>query len=123
VIFSSDRIFAYLLRTLTAFITVGALSIGAAAKERHLLYVAVPGVFNHHPDANYNLRYGGVGIIVFDMDHGFKFVKRIPTWKLDPGHPVEMIKGIAADSASGRLYVTTAARIGAFDLSTDKMVS
>jgi hypothetical protein len=50
------------------------VSASALGKDRHLLYVAVPGVFNHHPDANYNLRYGGIGIIVFDMDHDFKFV-------------------------------------------------
>jgi len=97
-------------------------SVLAQGKERHLLYVAVPGVFNHHPDANYNLRYGGTGIIVFDMDHGFQFVKRIPTWKLEPGQTVEMIKGIAADAASGRLYMTTTVRIAAFDLASDKIV-
>ena len=108
--------------SLTVVLTVIALSIGAAGKQRHLLYVAVPGVFNHYPDANYNLRYGGSGIVVFDMDRGFKFVKRIPTWKLEPGQTVEMIKGIAADAASSRLYVTTTVRIAAFDLMTDKIV-
>ena len=94
----------------------------AEAKVRHLLYVAVPGILNHYPDTNYNLRYGGIGILVFDMDHGYKFVKRIPTWKLDPGQKVEQVKGIAADAASGRLYVTTPSLIAAFDLSTDKIV-
>ena len=116
------RTLVHVLHSLTVVFTVIALSLGAAGKERHLLYVAVPGVFNHHPDANYNLRYGGSGIVVFDMDRGFKFVKRIPTWKLEPGQTVEMIKGIAADAASGRLYVTTTVRIAAFDLMTDKLV-
>lgn len=92
------------------------------AKERHFLYVAVPGVLNHYPDNNYNLRFGGIGILVFDMDHDFKFVKRIPTWPLEPGQKVEMIKGIAADAATGRLYVTTTATLAAFDLTTDKIV-
>ena len=114
--------FAHVFRFLVVAILVLMFGAGASAKERHLLYVAVPGVFNHHPDANYNLRYGGIGIIVFDMDHGFKFVKRIPTWKLEPGQTVEMIKGIAADAATARLYVTTTARIAAFDLTTDKIV-
>ena len=117
-----SRVLVSLFRSVMALTIVATLSVAASAKERHLLYVAVPGVFNHHPDANYNLRYGGVGIIVFDMDHGFRFVKRIPTWKLEPGQTVEMIKGIAADAAGSRLYVTTTARIGAFDLKTDKMV-
>src|SRR5215475_5975223 len=97
-------------------------SVAASAKERHLLYVAVPGVQNHYPDSNYNLRYGGIGILVFDIDHGYKFLKRIPTWKLDPGQKVEIVKGIAADASSGRLYLTTPTRLAAFDLSTDKVL-
>src|SRR5438445_8979252 len=40
---------------------------------QHLLYVAVPGVGNATD-------HGGIGILVFDIDHGYKFVKRIPTW-------------------------------------------
>ena len=43
------------------------------AKEKHLLYVASPGLRNY-------LEYGGMGIVVFDIDDGYKFVKRIPTW-------------------------------------------
>jgi len=98
------------------------MSLLASAKERHLLYVAVPGVQNHYPDSNYNLRYGGIGILVFDMDHGYKFVRRIPTWKLDPGQKVEIVKGIAADASNARLYVTTPTLLAAFDLRTDKIV-
>jgi len=64
------------------FVAPFLLSILASAKERHFLYVAVPGVQNHYPDNNYNLRYGGIGILVFDMDHEYRFVRRIPTWKL-----------------------------------------
>ena len=41
-------------------------------KERHLLYVAAPGIRNY-------LEFGGAGILVFDMDNGHKFVKRIET--------------------------------------------
>jgi hypothetical protein len=51
----------------------------AGARVRRLLYVAVPGIQNHYPDNNYNLKYGGIGILVFDMDHRYRFVKRIPT--------------------------------------------
>src|SRR5207245_1157407 len=40
------------------------------------LYVAVPGVRNY-------LEYGGHGLLVFDVDHGHRFVKRIPTAGLD----------------------------------------
>jgi hypothetical protein len=38
-----------------------------------LLYVASPGIRNY-------VEYGGVGILVFDIDNGYKFVRRIPTW-------------------------------------------
>lgn len=112
-------------RALFVFLLLGSICILAGiaqAKERHFLYVAVPGVLNHYPDNNYNLRFGGIGILVFDMDHDFRFVKRIPTWPLKSGEKVEMIKGIAADAASGRLYVTTTATLAAFDLATDKIV-
>jgi hypothetical protein len=98
------------------------LGMTGLAEEKHFLYVAVPGVQNHYPDNNYNLRYGGIGILVFDMDRGFKFVRRIPTWPLAPGEKVEIIKGIAADPATARLYVTTPTKLAAFDLLTDKIV-
>ncbi len=39
--------------------------------ERYL-YVAVPGVRDY-------LQYGGHGLLVFDIDDGFKFVKRMRT--------------------------------------------
>ena len=40
--------------------------------ERHLLYVVVPGIRNY-------LEFGGAGILVFDRDQDFQFVKRIAT--------------------------------------------
>ena len=50
----------------------------SAGEERHLLYVAVPGIRNY-------VEYGGVGILVYDVDGGHKFVKRIPTWETPSG--------------------------------------
>jgi DNA-binding beta-propeller fold protein YncE len=85
----------------------------AHAQEHHYLYAAVPGVRNY-------LQHGGIGVVVFDMDNGYKFVKRIPTWPVVPGTPAENVKGIAADAKSGRLYVTTINRLAAFDLVTEK---
>jgi WD40-like Beta Propeller Repeat len=105
--------------TMTWLVTIAGQ---AFAQERHLLYAAVPGIQNHYPDNNYNLRYGGIGILVFDMDNGFKFVKRIPTFKLDPTKQVEIIKGIAADAPSHRLYITTPTYLVAYDVLTDKVV-
>ena len=41
-----------------------------AAVGRHLLYVATPGIRNY-------VEYGGVGVLVYDIDAGYKFVRRI----------------------------------------------
>jgi DNA-binding beta-propeller fold protein YncE len=89
------------------------LSAHAGAKVHRYLYAAVPGIRNY-------LQYGGIGVVVFDMDNGYKFVKRIPTWPVSPGKPPENVKGIAADAKTGRLYVTTVNRLVVYDLATDK---
>jgi DNA-binding beta-propeller fold protein YncE len=105
------------LSTRSLLILLIALAVAGPvnAKERHYLYAAVPGVRNY-------LQYGGIGVVVFDMDNNYKFVKRIPTWTVDPGKPAENVKGIAADAGTGRLYVTTINRLAAFDITTDKKV-
>ncbi|HWC19477.1 MAG TPA: hypothetical protein VG498_20865 [Terriglobales bacterium] len=86
-----------------------------AGKERHLLYVAVPGIRNY-------VEYGGVGILVYDVDGGHKFVKRIPTWETPPGAQPENVKGIAASAKTGKLYVSTTKRVACFDLVSDAKV-
>jgi DNA-binding beta-propeller fold protein YncE len=75
----------------------------------------VPGVGNQAD-------HGGVGILVFDIDHGYKFVKRVPTWTSLEGRPAEGIRGIAASAATGRIFVSTSRRLAAFDLATDKII-
>src|SRR2546427_11430577 len=67
----------------------------ASDKENHLLYVASPGIRNYQ-------EYGGVGILLFAIDHGFKIVKRIPTWASTPGPAPEAVKGRAASATTGR---------------------
>ncbi|MDB4883214.1 MAG: PQQ-dependent catabolism-associated beta-propeller protein [Gemmatimonadetes bacterium] len=76
--------------------------------ERHLLYVASPGTRNY-------LEYGGVGILVFDIDRGYEFVRRIPTWSAPEGKPAENVKGIVASAATGRVYVTSLTHVIAID--------
>ncbi|MGH9311171.1 MAG: YncE family protein [Vicinamibacterales bacterium] len=89
---------------------------GAVAEgERHLLYAAVPGIRNY-------VEYGGVGILVYDMDQGHRLLRRIPTFTLGPGERPENIKGIAANAQTGRLYITTPRRVVAFDLASEKIV-
>src|SRR3954453_6868804 len=83
-------------------------SLTAAAAEQHLLYVANPGTRNY-------TEYGGVGISVFDIDNGYKFVRRIPTWDVPEGKKVENVKGIAASAKTGRVYVSSLDHIIAVD--------
>ena len=99
---------------------------GAQQTERYI-YAALPGVGGGN-----NLSYGGAGILVFDIDHGHKFVRRIPLQGEIPatapagragrGGAQEAIKGIAAHAGTARLYVSTSRRIAAYDLRTDKLV-
>ena len=84
-------------------------------RERSFLYAAVPGIRNY-------LEFGGIGLLVFDRDDGYKLVKRIPTWPLLGGEPPENVKGIAASAKGGRVYITTIKRIAAFDIVTEKKV-
>jgi DNA-binding beta-propeller fold protein YncE len=84
-----------------------------AAGDRHFLYVAEPGIRNY-------VEYGGVGVLVYDIDAGYKFVRRIPSQAVPAGAQPENVKGIAASAATGRLYVTTIRRLMAFDLTTDQ---
>src|SRR5713101_8933377 len=63
----------------------------ARATERHLLYIAEPGIRNY-------VSYGGVGVLIYDIGNGYQFVKRIPTWKLADGKDPENVKGVAASA-------------------------
>lgn len=87
----------------------------AQAKEKHLLYVASPGIRNY-------VEYGGVGLLVFDMDEGHRWVKRIPTWDVPEGRPAENVKGICASARTGKLYVSTPRRVLCIDMLTEKKV-
>jgi hypothetical protein len=80
-----------------------------------LLYVASPGIRNY-------LQYGGHGILVFDIDRGHKFVRRIPLGGLDEeGRPIN-VKGVCASAVTGRIYVSTLRQLMCLDLVTDKML-
>src|ERR1700751_5685613 len=100
----------FLLLYLTLTISSELIS---AAGSRHLLYVVSPGIRNY-------LEYGGVGILVFDVDDGYKFVRRIPTWSVPEGKKAENIKGIAASIKTGIVYVTSLDSMIAVDAVTGK---
>lgn len=95
--------------------SVAPVNQSAGVTARHYLYVASPGIRNY-------VQFGGVGILIFDIDAGYKFVRRIHTWDVPAGKEPENVKGIVANAQTARIYVSTTARIAAFDLLTDKKV-
>src|SRR5713226_9084742 len=66
------RILARILAAVSVAFSIPVVRLQAAAAQ-HLLYVASPGIRKY-------VEYGGVGILVFNIDNGYKFVRRIPTW-------------------------------------------
>lgn len=81
--------------------------------ERRLLYVAEPGIRNY-------LQYGGHGILVFDIDDGHKFLKRIPTAGVDEkGRPLN-VKGVCASASKKRIYVSTLRHLMCLDLVSER---
>jgi YVTN family beta-propeller protein len=106
-------------RALPALLTACFFAISTPASlkgadERHLLYVAAPGIRD-------DLRYGGAGILVFDIDHDHSLVKRIDTPASRQAKP-ENIKGVCASAATQRLYFSTPKRLCCLDLKTEQAV-
>ncbi|HLK58176.1 MAG TPA: hypothetical protein VKU00_16535 [Chthonomonadaceae bacterium] len=93
----------------------GLLCLQSARAEEHRLYVAVPGIRNE-------VKWGGVGILVYDMDHGHRLLKRIPTLEVAPGQEAEAVKGICASAKTGKLYMSTPKRLICLDLNTEKVL-
>jgi DNA-binding beta-propeller fold protein YncE len=85
------------------------------ALETHILYVAVPGIRNY-------VEWGGVGVLVYDINDHYRLVKRIPTLPVKAGEPPEAVKGICASAKTGRLYVSTPTRLVCIDLATEKLL-
>ena len=77
--------------------------------------MAVPGIRNY-------LEYGGHGVLVFDIDRGHAFVRRIPARGLTAAGKPMNVKGVAACAATRRLYVSTLTALTCFDLLTDKIL-
>lgn len=85
-------------------------------RARHLLYVTEPGSLEKPGWAN------GVGIIVLDVNDGYHFVKRIPTWDYAGSMSPEQVSGVAASPVTNLIYVAARGRLAAIDMGTDKMV-
>jgi hypothetical protein len=97
---------------LSPLLAAPAAAQGPQKKERHFLYVASPGVRNY-------TNWGGAGILVFDADNGYKFVKRIQTPASQVEKP-ENVKGVCACAATKKLYFTTLTKLYCVDLVTEK---
>jgi hypothetical protein len=87
-------------------------AVADGVPDGRYLYVATPGIRNL-------LEYGGAGVLVFDIDHDHKFVKRIETPHSRATSPDNM-KGVCASAATGRLYFTTPIKLYCLDLLTEK---
>jgi len=82
---------------------------------RHYLYVAVPGIRDY-------LGYGGHGLLVFDMDHGHRFIKRITTKGFHPDGKPSNVKGIAVSLPLNSIYISTLESLQRIDLVTGKII-
>jgi DNA-binding beta-propeller fold protein YncE len=91
-------------------IALGATRISKAEPHRYL--------YCSSPDGAQKEGSSGTGLLVFDIDDGHKFVRRIeiPIFK-------EGLRGLTGCTATGRLYYsTTNNRLGCFDLTTNQGV-
>ena len=83
--------------------------------ERRLLYVAAPGIRNY-------LEYGGHGLLVFDIDDGHQFVKRIPTGGLNAeGKPIN-VKGICASAKTRLIHISTISSLMCINMVTEELL-
>jgi DNA-binding beta-propeller fold protein YncE len=104
------------LLLLSVWTTVcSAQNTAGVGELRHLLYLAAPGIRDYS-------QYGGHGILVFDIDHGHKFVRRIATPAMGTDARSQAAKGICASSATGRLYVSNTRSLTCIDLATDAIL-
>jgi hypothetical protein len=103
------------MRKMTVFIAIllaiATLAFGQAGTKRYL-YLSMP------DGAQKEGRSDPPGILVFDIDNGHKFVRRINV-------PIfaEGLRGFAGNLKTHRVYFSsTNRRLGAFDLETEKVV-
>ncbi len=99
------------MRTHSLFAALWLCVAGAQAADHRLLYISTP-------DGAQMESGSGNGILVFDIDNGHRFVRRIeiPSFR-------EGIRGFTGNARTHRVYYsTTSRRLGCFDLETEKVV-
>src|SRR5215212_3276029 len=102
------------MRGMTLVLALGWLAGSAMAADAPLahrfLYMTTPDAAQEGGS--------GEGLMLFDVDAGHRFVRRIdvPSFK-------EGVRGVNASAATGRLYVTTNGhRLVCMDLNTDQVL-
>jgi DNA-binding beta-propeller fold protein YncE len=107
-----------LVRGLMCLVVVACCLAGAALQaampDGRFLYVVCPGIRDY-------LEFGGAGVLVFDIDHGHKLMKRIETPASREMKP-DNIKGVCACAATQRLYLTTRSKLYCVDLVSERTV-
>jgi len=95
---------------LTAFLSVAVMAFGQAP-TKHYLYMSTP-------DASQKEGRSGNGILIFDIDNGHKFVRRINIPIFEEG-----IRGFTGNLKTHSVYYSTSnRRVGAFDLEKEQVV-
>ena len=93
------------------FLSIAVLAFGQSGTKRYL-YLSMP------DGAQKEGRSDPPGILIFDIDNGHKFVRRIEVPIFSEG-----IRGFAGNLKTHRVYFSmTNRRLGAFDLETEKVV-
>lgn len=105
-----QSIFWFLIATF-----VWGLLFQRADAARRFLYVATPGIRNY-------LEYGGHGLLIFDIDDGHKFVKRIPTGGIDKNQQPINVKGICASADTKLIHISTKASLMCLNMLTDELL-
>jgi DNA-binding beta-propeller fold protein YncE len=89
-------------------------SVLRAETVERKLYVVAPGIRNY-------LEFGGAGVLVFDVDDDYRFVRRIQTPASLVDSPLN-IKGVCAHAESARLFFTTLTHTYCLNLLDDQLV-
>lgn len=98
-------------RLIAVLIVAFSLSLHAAPADGHFLYMSTPD--GAQPDTK-----SGNGILVFDIDHGHRFVRRIEIPIFQEG-----LRGFLGSlKRHAVFYTTTNHRMGCFDLESEKVL-
>lgn len=101
--------------------------VSSSPDVKRWLYVAVPGLRRY-------LEHGGHGLLVFDIDDDYRFVKRIrtagllrketraPDGSMTPTGGPSNVKGIAVSLATNSVYISNLETMQRIDLASEKVV-